>query len=158
MRGYIFVRPVGEAPSPSNTLPALLQQHLSSLSCRMNRPKLIPEKEYFFTHKRRQTFRAVFKRIIRAPGSDAADEFYYECEVDPALCGDQPPEAHEGGRATILLRPSLVTFIQHAPPDANPPRPVAPQKGIPPSLPPKENWVAETINSIRSVLRSRRRP
>ena len=76
--------------------------------------KLIPGREYLFSHKRKRTFRAVFKRIVRAPSTDTIDEFYYECEVDASL--SRNPWAQNGDRALIKLRPSLVTVIQNAPP------------------------------------------
>jgi hypothetical protein len=75
--------------------------------------KLIPGREYLFTHKRKRTFRAVFKRIVRAPSTDTIDEFYYECEVDASL--SRNPWAQMEDRALIMLRPSLVTVIQNAP-------------------------------------------
>lgn len=86
------------------------------------RLKLLPDKEYLFTHKRRKTFRARFVRIVRAPGSDPSDEYYLECEVTETLAlsdGDLCIQAH-----TVLLRPSMVTVVQDAPPDISPNTPV----------------------------------
>ncbi len=79
--------------------------------------KLIAGKEYLFTHKRKRTFRAVFKRIVRAPSTDATDEFYYECEVDSNLSGN--PWSRMEDRVLILLRPSLITVIQNVPTDTH---------------------------------------
>jgi len=121
-----------------------------------SRPKLIAEKEYFFTHKRKRTFRAVFKRIVRAPANDTLDEYYLECEVDAQLSGNLWNRTLDERRVSILLRPSLVTLIQSAPSDPGPP-PVIPHLQQSSSTPSRENWVTECIHSIRSVFRSRKR-
>lgn len=122
-----------------------------------SRPKLIPEKEYLFSHKRKQTFRAVFKRFVRAPGNDTLDEYYYECEVDANLSGNPWSRMHEEEKVSIMVRPSLVTLIQSAPTDAGLPHPMVPHVTQPPPHQMRENWVTECIQSIRSAFRNRRR-
>jgi len=121
------------------------------------RLKLIPEKEYLFTHKRKRTFRAVFKQIVRAPSTDILDEFYYECEADATLSENPWADRHGGTKRTIVLRPSLITMIQDAPPI---------NTAIPRSMPlgqgktlrlSEENWMKECIHSIRSVFRNLKR-
>jgi hypothetical protein len=121
------------------------------------RVKLIPDKEYFFTHKRKRTFRAVFKRIVRAPSTDALDEFYYECEGDAALSENPWADKSGGTRRTLLLRPSLITLIQIAPPIIAPrPRSMPLGQGKVLRLS-EENWMKECIQSIRSVFKNLRR-
>lgn len=130
---------------------------LPSSDVRRLRLKLIPTREYLFTHKRKRTFRAAFKRIVRAPSTDTVDEFYYECEVDAALSENPWADTHQGTRKTILLRPSLITMIQDAPPDSPPaPRRMPLGQGKTLRLS-EENWVKECIHSIRSVFRNLRR-
>jgi hypothetical protein len=121
------------------------------------RLKLIPEKEYFFTHKRKRTFRAVFKRIVRAPSTDTQDEFYYECEGDAVLSENPWADTHGGTRRTLLLRPSLITMIQDAPPIVPPTRrrmPLGQGKTLHLS---EENWMKEWVHNIRSAFRNLRR-
>jgi hypothetical protein len=82
------------------------------------RLKLVSGREYLFTHKRLRTIKARYIRIVRAPATDAADEFYLECEItdlDPAL---RPPSLRPTG--TILLRPSMITLTQLVPRDYRP--------------------------------------
>jgi len=82
------------------------------------RLKLIPGKEYLFTHKRLRTFRARYVGIVRAPATDPNDEYYLECEC---LDVDHPfrPEVFRLSSST-LIRPSLVTLIQDVPPNFSP--------------------------------------
>ena len=122
-----------------------------------SRPKLIPDKEYFFTHKRKRTFRAVFKRFVRAPANDVQDEYYYECEVEASQSENPWSRLNEEERISILVRPSLVTLIQSAPAGAAMQHPVVPrvQQPAPPQT--KDGWVSECIHTIRSVFRNRRR-
>jgi hypothetical protein len=129
---------------------------LSSIVRRL-RLKLIQSREYLFTHKRKRTFRAVFKRIVRAPSTDALDEFYYECEVDAALSENPWADTQDGTRRTILLRPSLITMIQDAPPAiplARRSMPLGQGKTLRLS---EQNWMRECIHNIRSVFRHLRR-
>ena len=98
------------------------------------RIKLIPGKDYLFTHRRLRTLKARFVRVIRAPASDPQDEYYYECEIssmDPVL---RPPSLRSSG--TIVLRPSLVSLVQEVPPNYSPPMAefaprMTPRKGRP---------------------------
>lgn len=122
-----------------------------------SRPKLIPDKEYLFSHKRKQTFRAVFKRFVRAPGNDTLDEYYYECEVDANQSGNQWSHMDEEGKALILVRPSLVTLIQNAPADACLPQLITPRPLQPTPHQMRDSWVTECIHTIRSVFRNRKR-
>ncbi len=129
---------------------------LPGTTVRRQRQKLIPEKEYLFTHKRKRTFRAVFKRIVRAPSTDTLDEFYYECEVDAALSGNPWADSR---KATMLLRPSLITVIQDVPrnvPLRDYVRPLGQGKTLQTAT--EENWMKECIASIRSAFRNLRRP
>ncbi|HCV42231.1 MAG TPA: hypothetical protein DGH68_02015 [Bacteroidetes bacterium] len=131
---------------------------MQNTTVRRQRPKLVPDKEYLFTHKRKQTFRAVFKRIVRAPSSDTMDEFYFECEVDAALSGNPWTDFRRGSSATILLRPSLITIVQDVPRNAtlrNYVRPLG--QGNTPRIATEESWMKECIAGIRSVFRNLRR-
>jgi hypothetical protein len=92
------------------------------------RLKLIPGKEYLFTHKRLKTFKARYVEIVRAPSSDAADEYYLKCErqiMATTKGGESFVKPH-----TTLLRPSLITLLQDVPegyvepPRESPRRPV----------------------------------
>ena len=77
------------------------------------RLKLVSGREYLFTHKRLKTLKARFVRIVRAPASDFADEYYLECELtdlDPVL---RPSTLRSSG--LILLRPSMITLMQNVP-------------------------------------------
>ena len=120
--------------------------------------KLIPGKEYLFTHKRKQTFRAEFKRFVRAPATDTLDELYYECEVDAALSGNPWASTHDGTKAVTLLRPSLITLVQNPPNDPGSLHthliPRAPDQSI---RRPHESWMKERMQSIQSLLRHLRR-
>lgn len=81
--------------------------------------KLISGKEYLFTHRRLRTLKARYLRIVRAPASDPADEYYLECEIsslDPVV---RPSTLRDSG--LIMLRPSLVTLVQDVPPNYAPP-------------------------------------
>ena len=122
-----------------------------------SRPKLIPDKEYLFTHKRKRTFRAVFKRFVRAPANDTLDEYYYECEVDANLSGNPWSRMQEEERVSILVRPSLVTLIQGAQVGADHPHLTIPGTRQPTPHQIRENWVTECIHTLRSVFRNRRR-
>jgi hypothetical protein len=119
--------------------------------------KLIPGKEYLFTHKRKRTFRAEFKRFVRAPATDTMDELYYECEVDAALSGNPWTTTHEGTKAVTLLRPSLITLVQDAPKNARPMHHMMPRAQDQTIRQPRENWVRERIQSIQSLFRHLRR-
>ncbi len=110
--------------------------------------KLVSGREYLFTHKRLRTIKARYVRIVRAPGTDATDEYYLECEItdlDPAL---RPPTLRHSG--TLLLRPSMITLMQSVPRDYSPkmvefaPR-ISPRRGRP------GEWFA---NSFRNLLKS----
>lgn len=119
-------------------------------------PKLVPGKEYLFTHKRKRTFRAVFKRIVRAPSTDAIDEFYYECEVDSNLSGN--PWSRMNDRVLVLLRPSLITVVQNTPTNLRATDPTkfyfADALGQGKTLVrTEENWKDELLKSVRSAIR-----
>jgi hypothetical protein len=121
----------------------------------VRRVKLIPDKEYLFTHRRIRTFRAVFKRIVRAPATDTMDEYYYECEVDSALSRNPWNNPQEQRKALMLLRPSLITIIQDAPKDPGPGmRSMATGSPIRRQ---RESWTSDWMESLRSVLRNLRR-
>ena len=117
--------------------------------------KLIPEREYLFTHKRKRTFRAVFKRIVRAPSTDAMDEYYYQCEVDSILSGNPWSRMHD--RVSVLLRPSLITVIQNVPTD---PRSIHQYMALGQGkqlVQTEDKWVAEYVHRIRCVFWDLRR-
>ena len=118
--------------------------------------KLIPGREYLITHKRKRTFRAEFKRFVRAPATDTLDEVYFECEVDSALSGNPWTITQDGTRALALLRPSLITLIQYAPLDSGTPRYAISVPG-PTLRSPREGWVKDRMQSIQSLLRYLRR-
>lgn len=142
---------------PKCVFQILVRRHQPStlLSSGVKRLKLIPEKEYLFTHKRMRTFRAVFKRIVRAPSTDTMDEYYYECEVDANLSGN--PWSRMEDRALMLLRPSLITVVQNAPTDPRSLRQIMPLGQGKRLVRTQESWVTECIHSIRSVLRNLKR-
>ncbi|MBM2841729.1 MAG: hypothetical protein HW412_2257, partial [Bacteroidetes bacterium] len=102
-------------------------------------------------------FRAVFKRIVRAPGTDTMDEYYYECEVDSALSRNPWAQTHEGRRAMIVLRPSLITIIQNAPTDPRAFRQSMPLGQGKRLVRTQEHWLTECMNSLRSVFRNLKR-
>lgn len=137
---------------PSNDAPFIFNHSTTVAKLKI---KLVPEREYLFTHKRKRTFPAVFKRIVRAPSTDTLDEFYYECEVDSALSGNPWNDLREGERATMLLRPSLITLVQNLPPDFNRYRHTLPSRPVQQTHRRQENWILEYIHSIRSVIRRR---
>jgi hypothetical protein len=141
------------SPPPSD-IPFIFNLNTAVTKLRL---KLVPEREYLFTHKRKRTFPAVFKKIVRAPSTDALDEFYYECEVDSALSGNPWNDSHQGSRATLLLRPSMVTLVQNLPPDFDQYRhrlPARPSGSLPVR---EEHWVKECLESLRSAFRGMRR-
>jgi hypothetical protein len=113
------------------------------------RLKLIPGNEYLFTHKRLKILQARFVRIVRAPGSDPTDEYYLECDlssVDPS-CRPASLRASD----SVLLRPSMITLMQHVPDNYRPPmvefaREMKPQRGRPSTLREK---VARVLRGIR---------
>jgi hypothetical protein len=81
------------------------------------RLKLIPGKEYLFTHKRRGTLHARYLRIVRAPGTDPDDEYYLDCEIlSPGLF---PGETSTISTST-LLRPSMISLLQDVPANYSP--------------------------------------
>lgn len=117
-------------------------------------PKLIPEKEYLFTHKRKQTFRAVFKRIVRAPSTDTLDEFYYECEADSNLSANAWARMED--KTLLRLRPSMITLIQYAPPQHARPRcSDSPNRGM--LEPSRENRFGGWFKTIRTAIRGLKR-
>lgn len=153
---YISANPQCLSRLPRSTLQ--LESTLESRTVNRQRPKLIPEKEYLFTHKRKRTFRAVFRRIVRAPGTDTLDEFYYECEVDAALSGKAWADFQKGMTTTILLRPSLITMVQDVPKNVllrEYVRPSEPNQGHPATS--DESWVKECFTALRSVFKRGRR-
>ena len=82
------------------------------------RLKLVSGREYLFSHKRLRTIKVRYIRIVRAPATDPADEYYLECELsdlDPAV---RPSTLRTTGR--ILLRPSMITLMQDVPRDYSP--------------------------------------
>ena len=117
--------------------------------------KLIPDKEYLFTHRRLRTFRGVFKRIVRAPSTDTVDEFYYECEVDAEL--SRNPWARTDDRALMLLRPSMITVVQEPPTNPASIRQANPLGQGKTLHVTQENWMTECVNAFRSLFRGRRR-
>jgi hypothetical protein len=118
--------------------------------------KLIPGREYLITHKRKRTFRAEFKRFVRAPATDTLDEVYFECEVDAALSGNPWAITHDGTKALALLRPSLITLIQYAPLDSGIPR-YNMRMPSPSFRSQRESWVRERMQSLHSLFRYLRR-
>ncbi len=117
--------------------------------------KLIPGREYLFTHKRKRTFRAVFKRIVRAPSTDTMDEYYFECEVDSNLSGSPWTRMQE--RVVMLLRPSLITIIQNVPTDPGSIRQHMPLGQGKELVQAQDRWVAEYVHRIRCAFWDLRR-
>ncbi len=113
------------------------------------RLKLIPGKEYLFTHKRRNTLRARFLRIVRAPGTDPYDEYYLECEIPSP--GQFLNDGEVNGSGCSLLRPSMITLVQDVP--AN----YSPVDAYPPARPLVEEAPKKTLgNALRRLLRGLR--
>jgi len=114
------------------------------------RLKLIPGKEYLFTHKRLRTFRARFVRIVRAPGADPTDEFYLECE----RFGSDPSFQPVGFRLsnTTLLRPSLITLVQDVPENFSPGM-IEPAQQTIPALSHSRTGFRETVRRFFKSIR-----
>src|SRR5262245_51539242 len=81
------------------------------------RLKLIPGKEYLFSHKRRGTLHARYLRIVRAPGTDPDDEYYLDCEI---LSAGLLPGEKLSISASTLLRPSMISLMQDVPANYSP--------------------------------------
>jgi hypothetical protein len=107
------------------------------------RLKLVPGKEYLFTHKRLRTFRARYVRIVRAPGADPTDEYYLECERSAS----DPTFRPVGFRLsnTTLLRPSLITLVQDVPENFSP--------GMAPPILPTTSGQSGFKNGLRETVR-----
>ena len=112
------------------------------------RLRLIPGKEYLFTHKRLRTFRARFVRIVRAPGADPTDEYYLECERSLS----DPTFRPIGFRLsnTTLLRPSLITLVQDVPENFSPSISHAP----PPPTRVRSDFGTELRETVRRFFKS----
>lgn len=116
------------------------------------RLKLVSGREYLFTHRRLRIVKARFIRIVRAPGSDPADEFYLECsvaETDPAF---RPPSLR--GSDTLMLRPSMVSMVQDVPPGYTQPvlefaGPMTPRRGRP------AQRIVQRVQRLIRAIRSR---
>jgi hypothetical protein len=114
------------------------------------RYKLIPGKEYLFTHKRRRNIRARFVRIARAPATDTLDEYYLECEMldaDLASRGDigiSPP--------VTLLRPSMIMLVQDVPANYSP----STLARFRPEEPSRRKRSPYLVRRLRRLLRSMR--
>jgi hypothetical protein len=71
---------------------------------------------YVFTHKRKGTFRAQFRRLVVAPADDHQDRVFLECMIDTSQNGTPHLARVKGETDTLTnIRPSLLTEVREAP-------------------------------------------